>query len=456
VRARYVVFRGRPASLLAALLGVAALTLSVSPGPAHAASGCSKVASPSGSDSATGSESAPYRSVQQLVDSLSPGQTGCLRQGTYGGDQVFMHQPDVTLRSYPGERATITAFFEVYPEAKRARVERLRFESAHNGNAVGVKLQADDTVFADNELTKGGEGICLLAASYTSARRIVIERNRIYNCGPSDSKWDHQVYLGQSRDAVVRWNILSGNGGGWGVHLYGDADGTLIEHNVIDGNRGGVIFAGDDPDTSDNNTARYNAITYSGPRWNIEGSWGDGPVGTGNTAHHNCVHSNGPDSPSGIAEEWGFNASSNTVLGGSPYADRARGDYRIRSDSPCAWLVGDVAAVVGSGITPAAVAPGVGARVAFRIRRSRRVRPLQRVRLTGRLIGTRPAASTKVALQLRKHGRWHTRKVRRLRPSGRFSLKFRTSGSRRRRVVRVRALVPGVGKSGVLRLRVRP
>jgi len=197
-------------------------------GQANAESGCTMVAAPNGSDDAEGTEEDPYRSLEELVDSLDAGEVGCLRTGTYGGDSVYLEAPGAELRSYPGELATITAFMEVTPEAVGAHIHHLRFDASHHDNDVGIKLQADGTQFTDNELTKGGNGICLLAGTYHPAAGVVIERNRIYDCGPASSKYMHQIYLQGTRGAVVRWNILTDNAGGWGVHLYSDADDSQI------------------------------------------------------------------------------------------------------------------------------------------------------------------------------------------------------------------------------------
>ena len=351
----------KPTALLTSLVAAfAALALSAAPASAAAPTSCTKVAAPSGSDSAAGTAAAPYRTVQRLVSSLAAGQTGCLRAGTYGGSALYMRKPDTALQSYPGERATLTAFLEVTPEAPRSRVSGLTIDTSGNSNSVGTKLQADDAVLSDNVITKGSEGICVLAGTYNQAQRVIIERNYIYDCGSgvqpdgSHNKFDHLIYLSGTRDAVVRWNILSANAGGWGVHMYPGADGTLIEHNIIDGNQGGVIFAGSgEGSPSDDNVVRNNAITGNGPRWNIESSWSDGPPGTGNVATANCLYSTGQGQPSGVSSGRGFSATGNTVLSGYPYVDRTAGDYRFKSDSPCAELVGNVVAVVsGETSTP--------------------------------------------------------------------------------------------------------
>src|SRR5213594_1008815 len=74
---------------------------------------CTRVAAPGGSDSAAGTEAAPYRTAQRLVDSLSAGDVGCLRAGTYHEDVTFNRGGSgetarVTIRSYAGERATVS------------------------------------------------------------------------------------------------------------------------------------------------------------------------------------------------------------------------------------------------------------------------------------------------------------------------------------------------------------
>ncbi len=352
---------GNPKRPLGALLVGVVTTLALAASPASAAStSCTKVAAPNGSDSATGTEAAPYRTAQRLVSSLAAGQTGCLRTGTYGGSALYMRKPDTALQSYPGERATLTAFLEVTPEAPRSRVSGLTIDTSGNSNTVGTKLQADDAVLSDNVITKGGEGICVLAGTYNKALRVIIERNYVYDCGAavkadgSKNKFDHLIYLSGTRNAVVRWNILRANAGGWGVHMYPGADGTLVEHNIIDVNQGGVIFAGDcEDDTSDDNVVRNNAITGNGPRWNVEASWSGGPAGTGNVATANCLYSTGSSQPSGIPLSTSFSTTGNTVLNGYPYVDRAAGDYRFKSGSPCATLVGDVVGTVtGETSTP--------------------------------------------------------------------------------------------------------
>jgi hypothetical protein len=455
----------RAARLLGAPSAALLAALSLGAAPAAAEGPCTRVAAPDGSDAAAGTEAAPFRSIQRLTRALGPGDTGCLRAGEYGGRDVFLNEPGVTLTSYPGEEATLSAFLEVEQSAAGASVRNLRFDTTGNPNSVGTKIQADRAVFADNTVTKGGEGICLLVGSQNDAERVVIERNHIYACGPADSKFDHQIYLQGTRGAIVRWNILNDNPGGWGVHLYSDADGSLIEHNIIDGNKGGVIFAGDGQgNTSDANTVRFNAITNSGPRWNIEGSWSGGPEGRGNVAHDNCVYNRGSGLRE-IAPLFGFSAHSNVTPGDDPYA----GKWRLESGTRCAGLVGDVRRALATG-TPTETRPFALPRVLLQTPQAKR--PRRAVRLSGRVTGRRAGQAQRVELQVSGKRGWRTRARLPLR-QGRFAVVIRASRARgerssRRvrvvhlrvardvRVVRVRAVVPGLARSRAVRLRVAP
>ena len=444
--------------LLALTAAIAAL---LSPGAVaqDAAAGCSRVAAPGGSDSASGTEARPYRTAQRLVASLNSGQTGCLRGGTYGGDDVRIDTPGVTLRSYPGETAVLGTFFEVLAGGDRAHVSGIVFDGDNHSNASAVKIQANDVVFSDNVVSKGGQGNCVLVGTYATVERLVLERNVIHNCGPAGSKFEHLVYLNHTRNAVVRWNTLTGNAGGWAVHLYDDADGTLVEHNLIDGNHGGVVFAGDSAERSDDNVVRDNIITFSGPRWSIEGSWGGAGQGTGNVAHGNCLYTTGPDAPSGLGPQEGFSAPSNLVLDSSPYENRDGGDLGFAPDSPCKVLAGAPRAPIATALPP----PSGGGNARRRARRPgkritlnapRRVRPGQIIRLSGRLWRGRPRGR-RVRIQV-NFGRWSTFAHTTSRKRGRFSFRIQTRRQRRARTLRMRVAAKGYGHSRAVVVRIAP
>src|SRR5205085_894123 len=91
---------------------------------------CTRVAAPGGSDSAAGTESAPFATAQRLVDSHGPGDVGCLRQGTYRENLTVNHggsgeSARVVLRSYDGERATVSGRLYVPDRANYVTIEGL-------------------------------------------------------------------------------------------------------------------------------------------------------------------------------------------------------------------------------------------------------------------------------------------------------------------------------------------
>src|SRR4051812_34552507 len=100
VTLRRVLRRSLVVSLAAAAATVAA------PAASASAAGCDKVASPTGSDRAAGTEAAPYGSFEKLANSLAPGQVGCLRGGRYSEDATVDsggsgESARTVVRSYP-------------------------------------------------------------------------------------------------------------------------------------------------------------------------------------------------------------------------------------------------------------------------------------------------------------------------------------------------------------------
>lgn len=320
--------------------------------PAPAAGPCDRYAAPDGSTSGTGTRADPYGSLRRLLRGLRRGQVGCLVAGRYRHRGVVaMRRAGTVLRPLGKAHVTIDGAVWVLPGAKGARITGLSLTSHDPVYSIPVKVQADDVSLDRNDITAARNISCVLIGSDHKVSRTLVELNRIRRCGRT-GKLAHLLYVTHSQGAVIRYNLLVGNRGGWAVHLFPDADGTLVEGNVIDSNQGGVIFAGDGGgDTSNGNVVRENVITNSAPRWNIEGSWSGGPEGEGNLAQRNCLYSAGPGRPSGIGFLNGFEQSDNVVAKGAVYVDRARGDYRLRPGSNCgAVLTDDVSAKLRAGL----------------------------------------------------------------------------------------------------------
>jgi hypothetical protein len=341
----------RPYALrLAPLLTVACSVLaSLAPSGAEAAVTCTKVASTTGSDSAIGTEAAPFRTAEKLVSSLSSGQTGCLRAGTYSTDnQVKVTEAGITLASYPGERARLRTRLWIAEGANGVTVRDLVLDGVNTGDLPSPTVNANDAVFRNNEVTNEHTAICfdLGSRTYGRANRTLIEANRIHDCGSLPAtNHDHGIYVARADYTVIRDNLIYRNADR-GIQLYPDAQHSTITGNVIDGNGQGILFAGDFGEASSNNLVENNLITNAKLRYNVESWYPDGnPIGTGNIVRNNCIWGG----EQGNIDGPGFSATGN-LIANPLYVDRASGNFALQGGSPCAGIL--------RGATPGGTIPG--------------------------------------------------------------------------------------------------
>ena len=312
-----------------------ALTLLAGAPSTHAAVTCDRYASPSGSDTATGTLQAPYRSVQKLVDSVSSGQTACLRAGSYTGN-VKVSRAGIKLTNYGTEKATVIGRFWVARGADGVTVEGLYLNGKNAAILPSPTINAQNTTFIRNDVTNDNTGICFILGheDYGRAVRTRIELNRIHNCGRLPvTNLDHGIYVGAGDDNVITRNWIYDNAD-FGVHLSPDAQRTVVTGNVIDGNGMGLTFSGEVDSASNDNVVENNLISNSKVRENVE-SWYPGPVGTGNVARHNCIGGGVRDNgDGGIGDQIGFDAVDNALVAPG-YRNRAAKDFRLSENSIC-------------------------------------------------------------------------------------------------------------------------
>ncbi|MEA2827813.1 MAG: hypothetical protein QOG43_2252 [Actinomycetota bacterium] len=328
--------------------------------PAAAATVCTLVASPTGSDSASGAVGAPFRTAQHLIDVVGPGQTGCLRAGTYSESLRFNRGgasgAPVTLTSYPGERATVVGRMYVPLGSNFVTVAQLSLDGRNASNLPSPTIYSSDVTFTGNDVTNKHTAICfdLGNTSYGRAIRVLIEKSRIHGCGrlPATNH-DHGIYNEDSSYVTIAWNLIYDNADR-GINFYPNAQNSSIVHNVIDGNGEGILFSGDFGMAASNNTVSYNVISNATIRHGVESWYPTGnPLGQGNSVQYNCLWggvASGIDTSGG-----GFTPQNNTTAN-PQFANPTAGDYRMASASPCAGLAGDVQAAVDAAASPV-VAP---------------------------------------------------------------------------------------------------
>jgi hypothetical protein len=317
---------------------------------ALAAEGCTRVASPAGSDRAPGTEGEPLQTAQALLESLGPGETGCLRGGIYRSsyDTVLATRrggapgAPLTLRSYPGERARLVGTINIREGSDYVTLSGLDIEGTGADGANTVKIYSRGVVIEDSDITNAWRGrSCIILGNNEGggqAVRPVIRRNTFHECGSlANGNQDHAVYAANVVDGEIVDNLFY-NSAAYAVQLYPNAQRTRFAHNVVDGSapsvRGGIVFGGDARHASSDNVVEQNVIAYAATA-GITSYW-EGPVGTGNVARRNCVWGARGDN---ISAERGFAAVANRVA--EPlFASRGGRDYRLEAGSSCLRSIG--------------------------------------------------------------------------------------------------------------------
>jgi hypothetical protein len=307
--------------------------------PAPVERACDRVATPSPG------------SAQRLVDSLRPGDVGCLDGGTYRGpltiDAAGSAEQPITLRARPGERARVVGALSVTREAEHVTIRDLYLDG-RNAGAPSPIVNGREIVFAGNDVTNAHTSICFALGNprFGVAREVTIEHNRVHDCGRLPAtNLEQGVYVALARGTRIVGNWIYENAD-QGVQLYPDARGTYVAGNVIDGNGEGIIFGGAESVAARDNLVEGNVISNSRIRNNVEWHF-DGPVGRDNVLRRNCIGGGPRDEGDGgiMRPAIGYTPVDN-VLAQPQF--RAQGDYRLKPGSTCARvLAGDPNRVPG-------------------------------------------------------------------------------------------------------------
>jgi parallel beta-helix repeat protein len=345
--------------LFTACSGAGALARKAREGRSVRAGACTRYAARSGTDSASrlrrlrrhhhgrpGSKGNPFASTQRLVRSLGPGQTGCLRTGAYdlGGELTFGRSGQagapITLRSYPGERATLWGGTIYLPaRSSHIRLQQLNIDTAGTSQAGLQIMSARDALIGDRITNHADHASCIILGSnigWGEAVGTVISHDVIHECGsPADGNQDHAIYFDNSVGAQITNNVIWGTSG-FAIHLYENARDNVIRHNVMDDNRYGVVFGDNSGFRSSGNIVANNVISDTTDSYGAQSYW-NGAAGRGNILARNCIY-NAVKGAIG-RPTIGFQAIGN-VVARPRFVDAARHRYRLRAGSRCLRVVG--------------------------------------------------------------------------------------------------------------------
>ena len=353
---------------LAATLLLSAAAVCATPGAASAAA-CDRYAAPTGSDAAAGTAQAPFRTAQALAVSLQPGETGCLRAGTYDqeieGPYVirFNHggapgRP-ITVRNAPGESVLLRGIVYVPRGSDDVTLAGVSIDGRRPVAAeapVSVQTMAARTVIEDNDITNNGARSCMIIGSDTgwgAAKDTIVRRNVFHDCGDKGhGMLDHAIYSDNVDGAEIVDNVFVRNAA-FAVHLYPNTTNSVVAHNVMVDNGGGVIVASYDDFRTEHNTIEQNVIAGSRNRAGISTYWTHAP-GQGNVEKRNCMFN--PRHGNLEVSSGGLSSGGGTYNGDPLFADAATGDYRLGS-SRCLEAVGYDTAAKLRGAATVAPAP---------------------------------------------------------------------------------------------------
>lgn len=310
-----------------------AVAAAASPGVAGAALTCDQTASPTGAIS----------SAQGLVNALSPGQTGCLRAGTYTGDVTV--DKGVKLTSYGGENAIVRG--RVVVTGAGAAIEKLMLDGRNAGNLASPTIHAADVVLRDNDIQNVSTSAICVNVKTSGALvpdRFLIERNRIHHCG--SLPWTnllHGLMLENGTGGIVQDNVVYSNADK-GLLLYPSLQSATIRRNTVDGNGSGIHFG----EATANTLVESNVVANSTRRWNVESY---NLFGAGNAVRSNCVWGSNPTTSYNTRGGIMSGLESYLTLGTNPvaqpgFANRGAGDFSIPAGAGCA-AYGAPASVAG-------------------------------------------------------------------------------------------------------------
>ena len=239
----------------------------------------------------------------------------------------------MTLMAAPGATPTVCGHVEFKSSADYWRLTRLDVDGSCSTENT-VQIFGDHVTLSHDDITNrhlSQSCIYIGGAAWGQAQETVIRHNRIHDCGESGSHHIHGIYADSPRHAKITDNYIYANAG-YGIHLYPDAQGTIVERNVIDGNitESGLVFAGEGPHASSNNLVRRNIFSENGA-YGVSSSW-TGTVGTANVADANCFWKNAEGAFA--STRLGYTGKGNINANPLFVAPAAR-DYRLRPGSRC-------------------------------------------------------------------------------------------------------------------------
>lgn len=305
--------------------------------------------SPSGSDSNSGSQSSPLRSITKAASVAKPSTTIHVAAGTYSNVTTTVSgnaTGRIRIISDTKWAAKIVGTGTEYHWSNRGNyVDIVGFDISGTGR-LGIvnygsfnKIEANhvhDLKISGGCNGDGGAGI--VNANYSATDNDVIG-NRVHDIGtPGACNGVQGIYHSHLRGHI--YNNIVYRVSAWGIHLWHAANNVTIANNTVFANGsggmgGGIEFGvGDSPGgVVLNNTTVANNIVYRNASGIVQYCYsGQSCIGPNNTVANNLVYGN-----SGAAISLRAGSASATVTAEPQFVNyqaNGSGDYHLASSSP--------------------------------------------------------------------------------------------------------------------------
>lgn len=303
--------------------------------------------SPSGSDTAAGSQGAPWRTLNYAFSQLDPGETLEVRGGTYATGSLYARQgtasAPITVEAYPGEQPILTPPNDGLNSNTNPEQNSLRIQDAAYSTFRGLTLQhaglgsnhvnlwvkgtSHHILIERNTLRWSREGSGTFVG-YTT-HHIDYIGNTVYENNGANQ---HQGIYHEGDNSIIARNVVYGQTNGFGIQVRSDSgfvDGvTVAQNTTADNSLSGIVIL----DTASNTRVVNNISAYND--YGIRGyDDAGGSANMGNTASNNLLYGNRAGGC--VSQKAGIIACGTQLPAADPkFVNHTGRDYRLITTDP--------------------------------------------------------------------------------------------------------------------------
>jgi hypothetical protein len=206
-------------------------------------------------------------SLSSFVNSLEPGDVGCVHGGTYADGSIVTWTASgtstapITVTSYPGETAEIVGS-TFYLDGSYQVMSDLTVRDVTCSSCDGIAVSGAHNRVEHNVVRNvDRQGILL----HTDASSAVITRNDVRDIGEAGSNQDHGVYV-QGDGHIITNNVFANIRGGYGIHVYPSSSNVIVAENTVSSSqtRSGIVI-----DTTGGNITVVNNISVGNTEYGV-------------------------------------------------------------------------------------------------------------------------------------------------------------------------------------------